>query len=123
MKLQDYIIVSCIALLISISTSYLYNKFYVNGYVKSIPVVDITKIIDKVSSDLIGDVNRRVISPDKALEKHTEILNYIEKLVSESDSPIMIKQCFINGGNDITNDVFNALVVKGFLNNDALDKK
>jgi hypothetical protein len=101
----------------------LYNKFYVNGYVKSIPVVDITKIIDKVSSDLIGDVNRRVISPDKALEKHTEILNYIEKLVSESDSPIMIKQCFINGGNDITNDVFNALVVKGFLNNDALDKK
>lgn len=123
MKLKDYIIVTCIALLISISTSYLYNKFYVNSYIKSIPVVDITKIVDTIGTDLMGDVNNRVISPDKALEKHAQILDYIEKLVSSSDTPVMIKQCFINGGKDITDDVFNVLIVKGFLKEDVLDKK
>jgi hypothetical protein len=35
----------------------------------------------------------------------------------------MIKQCFINGGKDITDDVFNVLIVKGFLKEDVLDKK
>jgi hypothetical protein len=71
---------------------------------KNIPIIDIYKIINEVNKNLTDDVKNGKISPEKALEKNNEILNKLEKNLKNSNKPIMIKQCFINGGNDITED-------------------
>jgi hypothetical protein len=107
MKLKDYINIILIILVINsgfMVLNYKINEKLINNYMKNIPIIDIYKIINEVNKNLTDDVKNGKISPEKALEKNNEILNKLEKNLKNSNKPIMIKQCFINGGNDITED-------------------
>ena len=115
MKPLDYLFNIILIIFISSFISFFYIRHYVQSYVESIPYVDVAKIINTVSDNMLSDVLNNKLSSEDALAKHNEILEYIDSIFGSSNNPVFVKQCFVHGGVDITDQVFDVLLKKGFI--------
>jgi hypothetical protein len=79
------------------------------------PYVDVARIINTVSDNVLNDVMNRRMKAEDALAKHNEILNYIDGIFGKSKDVVFVKQCFVHGGVDVTDQVFDILLKKGLI--------